>query len=315
VIGAFEWAIGIGDSETLETEAGRRLSEILPGKSPAVITQAFTHLFAYVFRLLATKGKRELTTGLLEDQLNSPTVSADDFALAERLLHRMDVIEERLATVETTVQQHIAEESPKTFLVGSPATPQQGAGVLFDYNQVMRGRRQHLDALDAFLSSTAQTIAVLPGRGGIGKTKLVREWAARQTSWNVLWTSEMRSWHAGAASEIPHGDTLLVVDDAHRYPDLAQVIGLVANWRGPQILKLVIATRPSGGDYVNERLAQFVDEFRVLRCPTLKELTLDETIELAEEMLGTSEFTGAPSCPDLYFCRLAQHLHYTTDVL
>jgi hypothetical protein len=77
-----------------------------------------------------------------------------------------------------------------------------------------------------------------------------------------------------------------VVDDAHRYPDLAQVIGLVASWQGPQRLKLVIATRPSGRDYVNERLAQFVDEARVLRCPTLKELTLDETIELAEEMLG-----------------------------
>lgn len=294
VIGAFEWAIETGNSEALETEAGRRLSEILPGKSPAVISRAFTHLFAYVFRLLTSKGRRELTTGLLQDQLISPTVSADDFALAERLLHRMDVIEERLATVESTVQQHFAEESPKTFLVGNPAAPQQGTGVLFDYNQVLRGRRQHLDALDAFLASTEQTIVVLPGRGGIGKTKLVREWAARQTSWIVLWTSEMRPWHAGAETEIPHGDTLLVVDDAHRYPDLAQAIGLVANWRGPQTLKMVIATRPSGRDYVNERLAQFVDETRVLRCPTLKELTLDETMELAEEMLGTGFAHLAP---------------------
>jgi hypothetical protein len=79
---------------------------------------------------------------------------------------------------------------------------------------------------------------------------------------------------------------LLVIDDAHRYPDLAQLIGLVASWWVPQKLKLVIATRPSGRDYVNERLAQFVDETRVLRCPMLKELTLEETIELAEEMLG-----------------------------
>lgn len=287
VICAFEWAMETGDSEVLETEASRRLSEILPGKSPAVITRAFTHLFAYVFRLLSRKGKRELTARLLQEQLNSPTVSAEDIALAERLLHRMDVIEERLATVEETVHQHIAEESPKTFLVGSSAAPEQGTGVLFDYNQVLRGRRLHLDALDAFLSSTEQSIVVLPGRGGIGKTKLVREWAERQTSWSVLWASEMRPWHTGAESEIPQGDTLLVVDDAHRYPDLAQVIGLVASWRGPQILKMVIATRPSGRDYVNERLAQFVDETRVLRCPTLKELTLNETIELAEEMLGT----------------------------
>lgn len=288
VIRAFEWAIETGDSAALETEASRRLSEILPGKSPAVITRAFTHLFAYVFRLLCSKGKRELTTGLLQDQLNSSTVTAEDFALAERLLHRMNVIEERLGAVETTVQQHIAIESPKTFLVGAPAAPEHGAGVLFDYNQVLRGRCIHLAALDAFLSSTGESIAVLPGRGGIGKTKLVREWAGQQTSWNVLWASEMRPWQAGAENEIPSGDTLVVVDDAHRYADLAQIIGLVANWRGPQTLKMVIATRPSGRDYVNERLAQFVDESRVLRCPTLKELTLDETIELAEEMLGTS---------------------------
>lgn len=158
VIRAFEWAIETGDSAALETEASRRLSEILPGKSPAVITRAFTHLFAYVFRLLCSKGKRELTTGLLQDQLNSSTVTAEDFALAERLLHRMNVIEERLGAVETTVQQHIAIESPKTFLVGAPAAPEHGAGVLFDYNQVLRGRCIHLAALDAFLSSTGETV-------------------------------------------------------------------------------------------------------------------------------------------------------------
>jgi hypothetical protein len=159
VICAFEWAIGAGDSEALETEASRSLSEILPGKSPAVITRVFTHLFAYVFRLLSRKGKRELTVTLLHEQLGSPTVSAEDFALAERLLHRMDVIEGRLATVEETVHQHIAVESPKTFVMGSPAGPAQGAGALFDYNQVLRGRRLHLETLDGFLSSTEQSIA------------------------------------------------------------------------------------------------------------------------------------------------------------
>ena len=135
---------------------------------------------------------------------------------------------------------------------------------------------------------------MLPGRGGIGKTKLVREWAGRHASWNVLWTSEMRPWQAGVESEIPSGDTLLVVDDAHRYGDLVQAIGLVADWRGPQKLKMVITTRPSGRDYVNERLAQFVDETRVLRCPPLKELTLEETMELAEEMLGAGFAHLAP---------------------
>ena len=127
---------------------------------------------------------------------------------------------------------------------------------------------------------------MVPGRGGIGKTKLLREWSCRKTAWNVLWTSESRPWHPGTDNEIPQADTLLIADDAHRYPDLAQLIDLVATWRGTQKLKLVIATRPSGRDYVNGRLAQSVDESRLLRCPTLLELTLDETIEIAKEMLG-----------------------------
>jgi hypothetical protein len=174
VICAFEWAIETGDSQALETEASRRLSEILPGKSPAVITRAFTHLFAYVFRLLSRKGKRELTATLLQEQLSSPTVSAEDFALAERLLHRMDIIDKRLATVEETVHQHIAEESPKTFLVGSPAGPEQGTGALFDYKQVLRGRRLHLEALDAFLGSTEQSIAGCPAGAASGS----QNWSA-----------------------------------------------------------------------------------------------------------------------------------------
>jgi hypothetical protein len=282
----FEWAMESGNSEALEAEACRRLSEILPGRSPALITRAFTHLFAYVFRLLCRRGNKELTAQLLQEQLNSPSVTAEDLAIAERLLHRLDAIEGRLAAVEETVQQHIEQEPPKTFLTGSLNPQEQGTSFLFDYNQVLRGRRTHLAALDGFLHSSDAVIAVLPGRGGIGKTKLLREWAGRQSSWNILWTSELRAWHPGTESEIPPGDTVIIVDDAHRYPDLAQVIGLVATWRRPHALKLVIGTRPSGRDYVNERLAQFVDESRVLRCPALTDLTLDETVELAQEMLG-----------------------------
>jgi hypothetical protein len=281
----FEWAMESGNSEALEAEACRQLSEILPGRSPAHITRAFTHLFAYVFRLMCRRGSKELTAQLLQEQLNSPSVTAEDLAIAERLLHRLDAIEGRLAAVEEKVEHHIEQEPPRTFLAGSLNSQEQGTGFLFDYNQVLRGRRTHLEALDGFLHSSDAVIAVLPGRGGIGKTKLLREWAGRQSSWNILWTSELRAWHPGTESEIPPGDTVIIVDDAHRYPDLAHLIGLVATWRGPHALKLVIGTRPSGRDYVNERLAQFVDEGRVLRCPVLSDLTFDETVELAQEML------------------------------
>ena len=282
----FEWVMGTGDPQAFEADACRRLSEIQPGRSPAVITRTFTHLFAYVFRVLCQKGKKELTAEGLQAELRSPSITEEDLTIAERLLQRMDVIEDRLTVVEDTVQQHLSQDAPRTFLAQTPSAREQGTGLLFDYNQVFRGRRAHLEALDGFLDAPESLIAVVPGRGGIGKTKLLREWSCRKTAWNVLWTSESSPWHPGTDNEIPQADTLLIADDAHRYPDLAQLIDLVATWRGTQKLKLVIATRPSGRDYVNGRLAQSVDESRLLRCATLLELTLDETIEIAKEMLG-----------------------------
>ena len=80
----------------------------------------------------------------------------------------------------------------------------------------------------------------------------------------------------------------MIVDDAHRYPHLAQLIGMVSSWRGPHRLKLVIGSRPSGRSYVNEKLAQFVDESSLIRCAPLLELTQQDTVDLAAEMLGSN---------------------------
>ena len=63
-------------------------------------------------------------------------------------------------------------------------------GPLFDFNQRLQGRRTRLAELNTFLADPAQRIAVLPGRGGIGKTKLLRDWSAGVAGWKVLWVSQ-----------------------------------------------------------------------------------------------------------------------------
>jgi len=288
VIRSFEWAMEQGDAQFFRTEASRRLSEMRPGQSPAMIARVFTHLFAYVFGLLSQTGPKVLTADSLRSELNAPSVSEGDLSTAEWLLRRLEEIEGRLTELEETVSRHLSEEHPKTFFEATVSGREQGAGSLFNFDQVFRGRQAHLLALDQLLDTPYDRIAVLFGRGGIGKTKLMRDWSGAKTAWKVLWTNESRPWQPTTDREIPAQDTLLIVDDAHRYPHLAQLIGMVSSWRGSHRLKLVIGSRPSGRSYVNEKLAQFVDESSLIRCAPLLELTQQDTVDLAAEMLGSN---------------------------
>ena len=288
VIRGFEWAMEQGDAEFYRAEASRRLSELRPGQSPAMIARIFTHLFAYVFGLLSQTGPKVLTADSLKSELNAPSVSEGDLLAADWLLRRLEEIEGRLTELEETVSRYLSEEHPKTFFEATASGREQGAGSLFNFDQVFRGRQAHLLALDQLLDTPDARIAVLFGRGGIGKTKLMRDWSGAKTAWKVLWTNESRPWQPTTDREIPAQDTLLIVDDAHRYPHLAQLIGMVSSWRGPNRLKLAIGSRPSGRSYVNEKLAQFVDESSLIRCAPLLELTQQDTVDLAAEMLGSN---------------------------
>ena len=48
---------------------------------------------------------------------------------------------------------------------------------LFDFKQTLRGCNTQLQALDAFLADQTAIVGVLTGRGGIGKSKLLHDWA------------------------------------------------------------------------------------------------------------------------------------------
>ena len=81
-----------------------------------MIARIFTHLFAYVFGLLSQTGPKVLTADSLRSELNAPSVSEGDLLTAEWLLRRLDEIEGRLTVLEETVNRHLSEEHPKTFL-------------------------------------------------------------------------------------------------------------------------------------------------------------------------------------------------------
>lgn len=95
-------------------------------------------------------------------------------------------------------------QSPREFFARFEST----APWLFDFKQTLRGRDTQIAALNAFLADPASVVGVLAGRGGIGKSKLLHDWAQTVKEGTVLYVKEDAEWHAEAEKEIPAGDVL-----------------------------------------------------------------------------------------------------------
>ena len=291
IIASFEWAKGSGDHVRIESEVLALLEKSDPPRSPEIARRVYQDLFAFVFRLLSTSGTKQLTTDTLTAETKASTLTSDDLLAAARLRDWIDHVDSILQRHDKDIEELkecLPVERSKTFY--EPETSSEHSsktGPLFDFAQTLRGRQTTLSDLDSFLKDPIQRIAILPGRGGIGKTKVLRDWSRGKAGWKVLWVSQHGVWHDGTAGEIPAADTVIVADDAHHYGDLNRLISLVSSQTGEPRLKLVIATRPSGLAYVDELLARLADDSSIVRYKTLRTLSKSATIEIAKEMLGS----------------------------
>ncbi len=291
IIASFEWAVESGDHEAIEVDVCSVLEKLEPVRPPGVARTDYQRLFAFVFRLLCTPGKKQLTADALAAELQTSTVTDTDLLAAAQLRDWIDHVNSVLERHEEDIEElkgRIPGERTKTFY--EPETSSEHSsktGPLFDFNQTLRGRQTRLSDLDSFLNDPDRRIAILPGRGGIGKTKLLRDWSRSKAGWKVLWVSQHGVWHDGSAGEIPGEDTVIVADDAHHYTDLDKLISMVSSRSREPRLKLIIATRPSGQAYVDELLARLADGSIILRYKTLRALGKSATVEIAKEMLGS----------------------------
>jgi hypothetical protein len=290
VIGSFEWAVESGDHAAVEVTVRAILEKSEPPRSPESARTVYRDLFAFVLRLLCMSGDKRLTTEILAAELQMSSVTQKDLIAAAHLRDWIDRVDSILEQHEKDIENlkgRIAAEPTKTFYEPESSSEYLSkTGSLFDFNQTLRGRQTRLSELERFLNDPEHRIAILPGRGGIGKTKLLRDWSSEQTGWKVLWVSQHGVWHEGTIAEIPNADTVIVSDDAHHYGELAKLISLVASRIAEPRLKLVIATRPSGQAYIDELLARVADEGSIVRYKALRELGISATVEIAKEMLG-----------------------------
>ena len=289
MIGSFEWAMESGNHKAIENEILAELQKSAPPRSEETARRVYRDLFAFVFHLLTQSGLKTLTTALLSGEIQ---VTQEELLAAAHLRNWIDHVDEVLKRHESEIKElkdRIPNERAKTFY--SPASAGEYTsknGPLFDFNQTLRGRRTRLAELDSFLNNPGQKIALIPGRGGIGKTKLMRAWSEALTGWTVLWVSQHGVWHDGSINELPSTNALIIADDAHMYEDLDKIIGVVSSRAGNVQLKLVIGTRPSGIPRIDEMLARLASSDSVARFKRLSVISLRATEEIAREVLGSN---------------------------
>lgn len=286
IVDTFEWATESGDHEAVEQVIREELQARDPDNSEQRAKIQYRNLFSFVLKLLSRKEQKELSQDLLRREMAETSMILSDHLAASTLRSWIGYVDAKLEDHESRIEE--LERRTASFKVTTFYVPQRaaGRGLLFDFNQTLRGRKRRLEELTAFADEREPRIAVLSGRGGVGKTKLLIDWAQGLQGWRHLWVNPYGKWSPESAAEIPPEDTILIVDDAHQYGDLEQLIAYVANASGGSRRKLIISTRPSGHAYVDEALARESDESLVRRFKPLQQPGPNAVLEIAEEVLG-----------------------------
>lgn len=172
--------------------------------------------------------------------------------------------------------------SPKEFF-----RPWMDSENLFNHVWSLVGRVEILKELHEFVDSETHQVLLLPGRGGIGKTKLLQSLSENFTRLHqekMLWfVEEGVPITPESADELPTGPCVVVVDDAHRREDLSVLLTLVQK----RPIKLLLSFRPYATKRIESMLtnAKF-DSKKINGLEPLKTLSREELKELALQVLG-----------------------------
>ncbi|MBK6942622.1 MAG: hypothetical protein IPH13_20795 [Planctomycetes bacterium] len=151
------------------------------------------------------------------------------------------------------------------------------------------GRRDTLGKLDGFLRDPEALVAIVPGHGGIGKSRLLLEFAKRATDAHpdavLRFVANDVVIDAAALAELPQ-ECIVVLDDAHHHTrEASQLTDFAKRGRGK--VKLLLATRPYAIDSLGAMLAkQSVPLERRTVLATLGDLSREEVLALARLVLG-----------------------------
>ncbi|HEY3558900.1 MAG TPA: helix-turn-helix domain-containing protein [Kribbella sp.] len=156
---------------------------------------------------------------------------------------------------------------------------------LFTHRWQLAGRASQLAALRSAVHGPGAAVAVLLGRGGIGKTRLLRALAETlEDTWVRLLPPQVVP-DAKAFELIPSsGDVVIMVDDAHERLDVGLIVAR-AQARNPAA-RIVLASRPYGRAILDNELGRAGYSLSDVPVVEIGDLSQSEAEQLAREALG-----------------------------
>jgi hypothetical protein len=161
-------------------------------------------------------------------------------------------------------------------------------GRSFHHRLALIGRRDWLNALDAFVEAKDSRIFFFVGRGGLGKSRVLYEWsrdfAQKHKGWTLRFVSDSPA-DFGTALDGSSKPLVLVFDDAHRLDEVRRA--LFAELPSRKEIKLVLGLRPGPVAQVEaELISAGFDTTHIERPAEMKRLTSEQALQLAEAALG-----------------------------
>lgn len=155
---------------------------------------------------------------------------------------------------------------------------------IFSHGWSFVGRKKEMEALQEFHKQSDKRAVILSGRGGIGKSRLLREWTLKlPKSTKVIFLSERIEVSPQDYEFLPKGLAYLIIDDAHDRADMLTILSSVVRTR-PEI-KMVLSTRPYGVTRLQDEMVQSGIVFDRDKSITLNDLTVEDAKNLSEEIL------------------------------
>jgi hypothetical protein len=158
----------------------------------------------------------------------------------------------------------------------------------FNHSWKLEGRIDYLQSLNDFVESGQERIAILPGRGGIGKTKLLHAFAENfeHSEFILRFVEEGVSVTRENIDNLPARPCVVVLDDAHRREqDVSTLLTLI---RQRTDIKLLLSSRPYAVEYLQVLLRQAsIDSRQIKRLDELRELSREDVKALARQAIGS----------------------------
>jgi hypothetical protein len=151
-------------------------------------------------------------------------------------------------------------------------------------SQPLEGRRDELAVLQAAVLDPSVTCLIVVGRGGVGKTRLLRAVADELADRRMLILREGVDVGASLGAELPMAPFDFMVDDVHQRQDLRNVLATV--FTRDELETVILATRPHQVDGLRDQLTALglpLSGVRVLDA--LSALPEDAARRLAEHEL------------------------------